>query len=37
MVELHPAAEYVAAFVVEGNIRNVNYNEWNGLDHFINI
>ena len=36
MVELFPAAEYAAALVVEGNVRNLVYREWNGLDHFIN-
>jgi 4'-phosphopantetheinyl transferase len=36
MVELFPAAGYAAALVVEGNVRNVVFREWNGLDHFIN-
>jgi 4'-phosphopantetheinyl transferase len=37
MVELHPAAKYAAALVVEGSIHKVFYREWNGLDQLINI
>jgi 4'-phosphopantetheinyl transferase len=37
MVELHMAADYAAALVVEGNSPKVIHHEWNGLDYFINI
>jgi 4'-phosphopantetheinyl transferase len=34
MAGLHPAAGYTAALVVEGNVANTVYREWNRLDHF---
>jgi 4'-phosphopantetheinyl transferase len=37
MVELHPAAGYTAALVVEGNVANIVNREWNRLDHFIDL
>jgi len=36
MSELHPAAGYAAALVVEGSACDILCCEWNGLDHFYN-